>query len=184
MNRPKHYWRAAALTLALLVASALLAGCPASPPTTPGDSSDPTNPASPPPDSTTTRQLELEAFRLVNDERVANGLAPLSMDLDLRAVARAHSQDMTARGYFDHTNPDGDDPFDRMAAAGITYSTAAENIAWNQGWADPAQKAVDGWMGSSGHRANILNPALTRTGMGVSVTSGGAYYFTQVFAGG
>jgi uncharacterized protein YkwD len=169
----------------LLLAAGLLIGCPASPPTTPGDpgAGDPTSPVTPP-DSAMTRQLELDAFALVNDERTARGLAPLSMDLDQRAIARAHSQDMVARGFFDHTNPDGDDPFDRMADAGITYSTAAENIAWNQGYADPAQAAVDGWMASAGHRANILNPALTHTGMGVAERgSDGRLYFTQVFTG-
>jgi len=46
-------------------------------------------------------------------------------------VARALSEDMIARDFFDHVNPDGEDPFDRMADVGITYQTAGENFAWN-----------------------------------------------------
>lgn len=125
--------------------------------------------------------LEDAAFALVNDERTAASLAELVHDDGLRAVARAHSEDMVARGFFAHVNPDNQDPFDRLAAAGITFSSAGENIAWNMGFADPAATAVTGWMNSSGHRANILNTGYLRTGMGVAVAPNGASYFTQVF---
>ena len=126
--------------------------------------------------------IEQEAFDLVNGERVNAGLSALTMRQDLRAVARAHSEDMLARNFFSHTNPDGASPFDRMTAAGVTYSTAAENIAWNSGYgaSDTASVTVDGWMNSAGHRANILTAAFTYTGMGVA-TDGTQYYFTQVF---
>lgn len=125
--------------------------------------------------------LEDQAFDLVNDERAAMSLAPLQHDDALRAVARAHSEDMVARAFFSHVNPDGDDPFDRMSAAGITFSAAAENIAWNLGYADPAGTAVVGWMNSAGHRANILNGNYLLTGMGVAIDGNGGVYFTQVF---
>ncbi|MFC1736251.1 CAP domain-containing protein [Candidatus Hydrogenedentota bacterium] len=124
---------------------------------------------------------EAEAFNRINDERAARGLQALIPDTDLHAVARAHSQDMVDRDFFDHTNPDGLSPFQRMAAAGITYSKAAENIAWNQGHSNPAQTAVTAWMNSTGHRNNILNDTYTHTGMGVAATNDGKYYFTQVF---
>lgn len=125
--------------------------------------------------------LEDLAFALVNDERVAMAAAPLQHDGTLREVARAHSEDMVARSFFAHVNPDNQDPFDRMAAAGVTFSAAGENIAWNMGYADPAGTAVTGWMNSSGHRANILNGNFVRTGMGVAIAPDGAVYFTQVF---
>lgn len=124
--------------------------------------------------------FEVDAFDLLNDERTSRGIAALTMDQTLREVARAHSEDMVDRGFFSHTNPDGLDPFDRMANAGITYSTAGENIAWNS-FPDPVQTAVDGWMNSEGHRNNILNADFTLTGMGAANDGGAGYYFTQVF---
>ena len=124
--------------------------------------------------------FEMDAFDLLNEERTSRSIAALTMDTDLRLVARAHSEDMIERGFFSHTNPDGEDPFDRMANAGITYSSAGENIAFNS-FPDPVATAVDGWMNSEGHRNNILNENFTLTGMGVAGGDGAGYYFTQVF---
>ena len=112
---------------------------------------------------------------LVNAERQSNGLPPLEMDDRLSSVARAHSIDMAQRGYFDHTDPDGQSPFDRIGAAGIAYFAAGENIAW--GAATP-ESVVKGWMDSPGHRANILNEKFTRIGIGYY-----DLYWTQVFIG-
>ena len=124
--------------------------------------------------------MEIDAFDLINDERATEGVDPLVMDADLRAVARAHSEDMVERDFFAHNNPDGESPFDRIRAAGLDYSAAAENIAWNS-FSDPVATAVDGWMDSPGHRTNILNPVYTHTGMGVADNGEGGFYFTQVF---
>ncbi len=125
--------------------------------------------------------MEDTAFYLVNAERTTASLGTLYHDALLRDVARAHSLDMLARGFFAHTNPGGEDPFDRMRAAGVTFSRAAENIAWNQGFSDPAQTAVTGWMNSPGHRANILDGGFTHSGLGIADDGNGRYYFTQVF---
>jgi len=97
-------------------------------------------------------------------------------DPALAAVARAHSADMRDRGFFDHTNPSGQSPWDRATAAGITYARA-ENIA--RGQADAAA-VMAAWMGSAGHRANILNCELGRLGTGVATGSGGPWW-TQLF---
>jgi len=133
-------------------------------------------------DGSAVAALEREAFDLVNAERIAQGLEALRMDDALRAVARAHSADMVARGFFDHVNPDGLNPFDRLANAGVLFSAAAENIASNSGFSNPAEAAVNSWMNSTGHRTNILNGVYTHTGMGAAYDSNaGAYYFTQVF---
>jgi len=125
-------------------------------------------------------QLEDEAFVLVNRERIDRGIDALVMDVALRALARDHSEDMLARDFFAHNNPEGESPFDRMRAAGIPFASAAENIAWNN-FGSAAEVAVDGWMNSQGHRNNILNPALTLTGMGVAGDAVNGHYFTQVF---
>ncbi len=126
--------------------------------------------------------MEQLAYALVNDERTRDGDAPLTMREDLRRVARAHSEDMVARNFFDHTNPDNETPWDRMRAAGITWNSAGENIAWNN-YSSQAEVAVNGWMGSTGHRNNILNDSFTHTGMGVAFDGAGGAYFTQVFIG-
>ena len=125
---------------------------------------------------------EGKAFDLVNDVRVNLGLDALITDASLLEVARAHSQDMVDRDFFDHVNPDGESPFDRMGNAGITYTTAGENIAWNQGFANPATTAVDGWIDSPGHYTNMINDRYTHTGMGVAGNDNVGYYFTQLFA--
>ncbi|MHC4959584.1 MAG: CAP domain-containing protein [Planctomycetota bacterium] len=126
--------------------------------------------------------MESSVHDLVNAERMANSVAPLVHDDVLRLVARAHSQDMVARDFFDHVNPDGYDPFDRMRGASVVFLTAGENIAWNHGFSDPDVVVVDAWMNSSGHRANILNGNFTHGGLGVARRGDGAWFFTQVFA--
>jgi len=117
-------------------------------------------------------------FELTNQERMKAGVSPLEWSDSLAAVALAHSKDMAVRGFFDHTNPEGLSPFDRMKNAGISYRRAAENIAAGQ---QSPEAVVNGWMNSSGHRANILNPQLTH--LGVGYYAGGSYgsYWTQCF---
>lgn len=123
--------------------------------------------------------MEYAVLELVNQERAAYGLAPLSWNDELAAVARAHSYDMANRNFFDHTNPDGKSPFDRIRGAGITYSIAAENIAAGQ---STPEAAVAAWMNSEGHRANILRDSLTEIGIGLYVSNSGyGYYWTQDF---
>jgi uncharacterized protein YkwD len=112
---------------------------------------------------------------LVNAERATAGCAPLSTDPGLAAVARAHSADMRDRHFFSHDNPDGLDPFERAAAAGLQAS--AENIAAGQ--PDAAAVMAD-WMDSSGHRRNILNCDLHTLGVGVAQGAGGPWW-TQLF---
>ncbi len=123
--------------------------------------------------------LEKEVFELVNKERAANGLNSLTWADDLAAVARAHSQDMIDNNYFSHTNLNGESPFDRLHNAGISYTTAAENIAYGQ---KTPEAVMNAWMNSSGHRANILNSRVKELGVGAAKTSNGAIYWTQVFA--
>ena len=120
---------------------------------------------------------EREVVRLVNEIRKERGLGELTYDWELSRVARYKSQDMRERGYFSHTSPTYGSPFDMMRSFGISYRTAGENIA--KGYKSP-EAVVDGWMSSSGHRANILNSSFTHIGVGY-VTDGS--YWTQMFVG-
>lgn len=107
--------------------------------------------------------LEARMLDLLNEERAARGLAALRPDPELVEVARAHSRDMFARGYFSHVTPDGQDPFDRIRQAKVRYLIAGENLAL----APTLPLAHQGLMNSPGHRANILRPAFGRVGIGV-----------------
>src|SRR5215207_9753052 len=107
--------------------------------------------------------LEAQMLELVNAEREAAGLGRLAPDPELTEVARAHSADMFARGYFAHVSPDGLDPFDRMRRAGVNFRAAGENLAL----APTVRVAHTGLMNSPGHRANILQSSFGRLGIGI-----------------
>jgi len=107
--------------------------------------------------------LEQRMLELVNQERAAAGLRPLAPDPELTEVARQHSTDMFARGYFAHDTPEGLSPFDRMRAANIHFLTAGENLAL----APALSVAHTGLMNSPGHRENILRPQFGRVGIGI-----------------
>jgi len=107
--------------------------------------------------------LEDQMLQLVNEERAKAGLRPLVKDAELQAVARSHSEDMFARGYFSHITPEGKSPFDRMKDAHIDFLQAGENLAL----APTLDIAHTGLMNSPGHRANILNPGFGRVGIGI-----------------
>ncbi len=118
---------------------------------------------------------ESEVIRLVNEIRVKNGLNALTADWELSRVARIKSQDMKDNNYFSHTSPVYGSPFNMIKNFGISYKSAAENIAKGQ---STPQAVVNAWMNSSGHRANILNSSYTKIGVGY--VSGG-HYWTQMF---
>jgi uncharacterized protein YkwD len=108
-------------------------------------------------------ELEAEMLRLVNQERVANGLAPLEADPEMAEVARRHSADMFSRGYFAHNTPENKSPFERMRESEVKFRTAGENLAL----APTVPIAHTGLMNSPGHRANILKPQFGRVGIGI-----------------
>lgn len=107
--------------------------------------------------------LEARMLEMVNAERAEFKLKPLQPDPELAEVARAHSRDMFAQGYFSHVSPDQRSPFDRMRAARVRFLVAGENLAL----APTLPKAHQGLMNSPGHRANILRPQFGRLGIGV-----------------
>ncbi|MFZ5845138.1 MAG: CvpA family protein [Patescibacteria group bacterium] len=116
-------------------------------------------------------------FELINQERAKVGVAPLTVDLQMREVALAHSRDMFVRGYFSHINPEGQNGGDRLEAAGVTFTVAAENLAY----APDTQSAHQGLMESVGHRKNILDPKFRRVGIGVIDSGIYGRMFTQEF---
>ena len=117
---------------------------------------------------------------LTNAQRVQNGLAPLSVNVQLTQAADIQSGNMARLEIMSHTLPGTATPdlASRAAAVGYRYSSLGENIAWN--YAD-ADAVVAGWMASSGHRANILNPNFTEIGVSVATSGNGQPYYTQEF---
>ncbi|MEG8277801.1 CAP domain-containing protein [Streptomyces sp. AHA2] len=117
-----------------------------------------------------------QVLALVNEERAKVGCTPVAASSALKDLAQTYSEDMAARGFFDHTDPDGRTPWDRAEKAGIS-NLGGENIA--RGQADAAA-VMDAWMNSPGHRANILNCDFKTLGVGVEFGSGGPWW-TQNF---
>ena len=152
-------------------------------------------------------ELAMQVHELVNEERQAAGLLKLDYDSELALIAEAHSEDMVSRDYFEHVNPDGQDPSARAEAGGYDcikdygdYYTVgiAENLlqGWNYDsiryvagiaiydWStseEIAKDAVEGWMGSEGHRKNILTEGYDREGIGVAFGPDGEVYITENF---
>jgi uncharacterized protein YkwD len=114
-------------------------------------------------DPTVRPDLEAEMLLLVNQERNKVGLPSLVADPEMQEVARAHSRDMFAKGYFSHTNKEGKSLADRAHEAQVAYTTAGENLAFAQ----TLKLAHNGLMNSPGHRANILNKFFGRVGIGI-----------------
>ena len=133
--------------------------------------------------------LELEVLAIVNQERakgatcggeVMPSVGALSMDDSLQCAARMHSLDMNLRSFFDHSNPDGDSPGDRMDAAGYTGNSWGENIATGD---NTAAGVMTGWMSSPGHCKNIMNGKYTLIGIGHYPGGTWGHLWTQTFGG-
>ncbi|MCY1043702.1 CAP domain-containing protein [Corallococcus sp. bb12-1] len=133
--------------------------------------------------------LENEVLTLINQRRAAGAtcggvakpaVAALTLDTKLRCASRKHSKDMGTNNFFSHTGSTGTTPWQRMASAGYTYRTAAENIAAGHG---TAAAVVNGWMTSTGHCNNIMNGALKQVGIGYFNAPSSTYraYWTQDF---
>lgn len=127
----------------------------------------------PPPTSQSAQNGVLE---LTNQYRAANGVAPLTLQPQLATAAQAFAQLMNDLVFFDHTSPDGTTVGQRLAAAGYNWRTYGENIAW--GYRTP-EDVMSGWIGSAGHRTNLLNAAFTEVGIGY--VSGTSPYWVQDF---
>jgi uncharacterized protein YkwD len=147
-----------------------------------------TKPVAPPPGVKYLAKVEDLIFDLTNQARLARGLAPLARDDELGNVARAFSNDMLVRRFFDHTTPEGL-PFEKRLANQYRHWVydMGENI-WSGSGYDPrkaqelAQEIVSDWLNSPGHRENLLDPDFTHLGVGVSARHD-RIRATQVFVG-
>ncbi len=99
-----------------------------------------------------------------NSQRTSNGLKALQQNSTLTTAAQNKAADMAAKDYWSHNSPSGKTPWDFMTAAGYSYQTAGENLAYGF---DSSSATVTGWMGSPEHRANILNSSYTQVGFGI-----------------
>ncbi|MEO5974963.1 MAG: CAP domain-containing protein [Ilumatobacteraceae bacterium] len=143
----------------------------------------------PPPPEFPFTSFIADVLTIVNKERAESGLGPLSECFTLDQSALAHSQDMNARDFFDHKNPDGKSPSDRIRMTGFYGSAKSrwtgENIA--AGFKDAAS-VMAAWMKSPGHRANILNSKINQLGVGIASTRADSkyrgYIWTQNFGAG
>jgi uncharacterized protein YkwD len=132
--------------------------------------------------------LEDEILEIVNEVRASGAncgsagnfgpAGPLTMQPALRCSARVHSKDMNDRSFFDHTNPSGESPWDRMEQAGYNFSNAGENIA---GGNSTAAATMQQWMDSDGHCGNIMNPNFTEIGVGYYPGGQWGHLWTQNF---
>jgi uncharacterized protein YkwD len=128
---------------------------------------------------------ESELISLTNQARVSHGLSALRVDSTLTSIGRWRSKDMIVRDYFSHSipNPPGGDVFNEMDRRGYCYSVAGENIGWNNYPDSTAtQQIQNAFMGSAGHRANILGKSWDRIGVGAYKGSDGKKMWTVLFA--
>ena len=125
---------------------------------------------------------EAAVYRETNAYRKAHGLSELQPDARLVAIARHRSRDMAKRDYFSHVSPDGADVFALMRHNKLLFAAAGENLARNNYEPTEAPEvAMQGWIKSPGHRANLLHPAFGHIGVGEATAKDGKKYFTQVF---
>ncbi len=122
---------------------------------------------------------EQETLNLINAQRTKNGLTALKIDNEVQRVARIKAQDMVDNNYFSHNSPTYGSPFDMLKSFKISYKTAGENIAGNSS----NSGAVNAWMNSSGHKANILNSSFNYTGIGVVKSPKYGKMYVQMFIG-
>lgn len=105
-----------------------------------------------------------EALAIANQLRAKAGCRPLKMEARLVAAAKAHAKDMALRNYFDHRGANGSSFAQRIKAQGFRFRAAAENIAAGNARAD---QTMQQWMGSAGHRRNLLDCRYEFTGIAV-----------------
>ncbi|CAH1194251.1 hypothetical protein PAECIP111892_01506 [Paenibacillus auburnensis] len=147
----------------------------AKPAATPAPTAKPAATAAPAAAVSTQATYVKQIVGLVNKERAAAGLSPVSALDSLNKVAAAKATDMRTNNYFSHTSPTYGSPFDMMATFGITYRAAGENIAMGQ---KSPQEVMTAWMNSEGHRANILSANFNYIGVGYDNN-----YWVQEFIG-
>ena len=122
--------------------------------------------------------LEQEVYRLVNQHRSKERFSELRWSEEIAKECRIHSRNMaSAKIKLSH---EGFNARMMRIKKKIDFLRGAENVAFNERVKDPAREAVETWLKSSGHRANIEG-GYDLTGVGVAKNKEGRYYFTQIF---
>lgn len=183
MGRWTYMRRALALSLVSIVVLAGCAGAPGAPaPTTIPAGPTPTTPTATSttvPAGTATAAWVNEMLTRINAERATVGAAPLRLCTRLLNAAQLHSEDQAATSRMSHTGSNGSTMSQRVEAAGyLGWTNLAENVA--AGYPTVAS-VMDGWMGSPGHRTNLLSGSYEHVGVGRAASSSGALYWTQNF---
>ena len=140
----------------------------------------PTAPGTPTPAGVILGSMEQEIVDLTNQMRAQNGLAPLTVNAKLVTMAEIEAGNMVQFNVMAHTIPQAAQPDlqSRQKYVGYNFSWLSENIAYNY---FDAGSVVNGWMSSTGHRANILDSHVTEIGVAVMQDSTGSPYYVQVF---
>ena len=120
---------------------------------------------------------EQKALNLLNADRTANGLAPLTLDPELSRIARIKSQDMKDNRYFSHTSPTYGNAASMLKHFGYSFKGVGENIAHHS----TVEKSQVAFMSSQGHRQNILGSQWQKVGIGIVYDAQGFVYVTQLF---
>ncbi|MEY9868811.1 uncharacterized protein YkwD [Peribacillus sp. B2I2] len=120
--------------------------------------------------------FEYQLFDLTNASRVNHDLSVLSWDKQVKVTAQDHSKDMAVNQYFNHTNLEGESPFDRMEDDKINFRMAGENLAAGQ---NSSIFAHEGLMNSIGHRENKLQKDFQSLGVGVAFDGEEKPYYTE-----
>ena len=105
---------------------------------------------------------------LINAERARHGAPPLTENAQLQVAAENQSLDMATRKFFEHRNPDGVEPAARIVHAGYPPILIGENLAWGEHWRSTPTEIMKGWMGSPGHRDNMLESRYREIGIGLA----------------
>lgn len=118
----------------------------------------------------------LQVLDLVNAERAKAGVKPLTLNSKAVSAAQVRAQEIAVS--FSHTRPDGSSFSTALKAAGLSFTRSGENIAYGQ---RSAEAVMNGWMNSSGHRANILSSQYDSIGIGHYQNAAGVNYWVQLF---
>ncbi len=125
---------------------------------------------------------EFEIYGLINNRRRKSRLQDLYWDDDVAEMARRYSAEMARGNFFSHHDRRGKSVVDRAENFGLRgWTLIGENLFFYEGYGEFSNLAVNGWMRSSTHKKNMLNPEWTTTGIGIASDRAGRIYITQVF---
>ncbi|MFC1599020.1 CAP domain-containing protein [Patescibacteria group bacterium] len=125
-------------------------------------------------------EIEQRTFQLINQHRLSIGVPALDWHEEIAIPCRDHSNNM-AQGIIEPSHQDFDLRVAQIKTKIPKYNGGAENLAWNYNYADPAQQALNWWLTSPGHKASLENDFYDLTGIGVSKSTDGKYFLTQIF---